>query len=349
MAHLFRLFLFCFPLIVFGQEVQINSGSYHEPYHTTYRFNDQFKADTYSRFYLGSASLYKERKVKTVKILEYNRIVWMAELDRAGTVLKTGQNHNGYFRTEEAFATDSSLLTVTAHYLESRCVRIDSVFRSYIVYPGDTIIRFTRATRKTHKSGSLINQQNTYYNEHYLNVAKPAAIAWISSFDVEGTTISGDYTPEVYFSDPLKTDYDDSVLYLSKVEKSDEDLSILTDRGVTGVEFEQVDNDAFCRDYRGGSEIVYLTEGEDFDEPSELVANWYCEGGSVHSNDYELNTVYDYTPNEKGLHASYFSNYYPPEEPAVVAKEELPPYLRVRRTTMPVKTVYYTFDYEYFD
>jgi|GEM_PF-5131745 len=356
MVHLFRTFLFCSvatPAI--AQEVQISQQG-QSFYVTSYRFNDAFEvADQDSPFYFGTSSaFYKEKKVKTVRVFpdRQQQASWVAEFDREGNVVKRGQRISSYFRTEEQFDTDTSAIAVFRYYDydQQHCLRTDSVITAYKTYrQGDSTICFARETRKIWKSGSLINQQNAYYNEHYLGVPKKTFYTF-SFADKDGKSLIDGYPPESYLEDPLKTTYDDTTFYLSLTEQSDGDCYLVTASGRTAFPFESITNPAFLNDYGSRDETHWLTDDENFNEPVEFNERMLCGYARYQHNEYESNTYYDYTLNERGLHATYFSSYYPPEE-ATAADQENQSNLqiRTRRTTTPVTVLQYRFEYEYFD
>lgn len=308
MTYLFRMFLFCFPVMAVGQEAVVNPSlsaqkelvvvfkSHMDYYYPSYRFSDKFAVPDFPvAFELGSTALYEEKKVKTIRVFDksYNDTVcWMAELDREGNLRKRGQRTgSNYFRTEEFTKTDTSAIIAVNYFDKLQVIRRDSIFLRYITYQqNDTVIHFTRSRKRSYKSGSVLNEQNTYYNEHYMGLTRMShSIVWNPE-------------AEAFFTDSLKTDYEDSVLYLSLIETVDSGLEGFADSGTTYLSSEELDHDPLRRDYGSFNDSFYLTEGENVEEPVTLLERWTC---SISAN-YPVSSFEGYTQNEKGLHSTYY-------------------------------------------
>ena len=174
-------------------------------------FNNRFYGFYQSEVKFGDAAFYKSKKVKSINVYsERKNKLYSFDLDIDGKVLKTGvQEH--YFKTSENYYDKDSLYcSVTCYWQGEVLVRTDTNRLKQMEWKrNDTLLFCSERELKTNKIGYLINEQNRYYNEQYLNkkikLENPPMM-----IHLEGE----DYTkPRIYLKKPFKTNYDSLKMY----------------------------------------------------------------------------------------------------------------------------------------
>ncbi len=366
----FLLLLLSFQSV--AQEVDIAYGQYmRSDYYYSPRFNDRYISNNYYSFSLQGTAFYQQKKVKRVEIIDpYSQLFWMIELDREGKILKTGIKGNPYFTTTQRMGNQETDTTITCYFQNDQLMKVDtSIVYVFRYTHGDTTVSFNRTITKTYKLGSLINEQNAYYNEKYLNKPLlleqeyPMLILPVFVVDRKGRLVAAKNDgPQVYLSEKLKADYDTSKLYLCQSNTVNSDLYATGDGGQTDLPLKQLQKHAFYKYCQSGAEINSFTDGEDFNEPSESHRAMFC--GSMLYNNYDYNATKEgYVHNENGLRDFMYSDFYPldtakteavkiPVDPNGLVIYQNPSafhYQSPKRVSTPERIILFRFRYEYFE
>lgn len=369
----FKLFLlFTVPLSGSSQELEIGNNNNYIPggYYLSYTFNQRYSFNDYFKFYLGSTGYYKLKNVKKMEVYDASgkTLFYLLELDTAGKILRTGQLGNQYFTTVEYIIGKSSeQASIVRCYQGNELMRADTnYYKEYHYKNTDTLISFSRRTYVTYKKGELINEQNAYYNENYLNkeitINNPILTTCLT-YDKRGKLIS-EKPDNIYLKKKLKTDYDTSLLYKCRIQIYDEGFYAMSDSGRNEILFENIAKHPFAKKWRSEDKKDCFTDGECFDEPSSLLQSMWC-GNSMYRYHESINAFsYGYTQNENGLHENYFTDFYPLDtnkvvpppvdslaraNSAIVFMQNPGFYSTPRRMSTPVRTINYIFKYEYFE
>jgi hypothetical protein len=359
------LLLVClFPLEFYSQELEIGTENYSPDFYINRGFANRYQSNYYSNYQLRSASEYKLKKVSKVELYDSNnQLCWMAELDTAGKITRSGIRGYYYFIVTGSYVNpDNSYTSVVQYFDHQKLVRLDTIISASFSYTNaDTSMHFSRRTHKIYKRGELINEQNEYYNEKYLN--KPVVIDRSSPFANIIYYGEDPNQPKVYLDKKLKHNYDSAKLYWCQDHIFDHDFYATSGSGHADIHPEKLKKHPFGKKYMSKDQKKYFVDGEAFEEPSEYQEAMRCGSYYYHMEHRDDGVVYGYTRNEKGLQDNFYSDYYPVDTSKVAeAVPETSAGTKLvavtidgygvplqRRLPTPVRTVLYTFKYEYFE
>jgi hypothetical protein len=295
------LFICVFPPVIYSQELEIATNHYSPDFYVDHGFSNRYQVNYYSDYSLPRTSHYKQKKVKKVELYNtYNQVCWMAELDTAGKITKSGIRGYYYFIVTESYiGPNKEYITITKYFDQQKLVRADtSVSVRFSFQRADTAMSFTRTTHKIYKRGELINEQNIYYNETYLN--KPVLASSNSPWVMISLYGEDPDKPKVYFKEKLATHYDTAKLYYCQTKTFDHDFYASVDSGAADLRLEQIATHPFVKKYRNNEEANYFVDGESFEEPSQYHEAMRCGSYYYHQQHQDDGFSYGYTTNEKG-------------------------------------------------
>lgn len=364
------LLLLFFPFYGNTQELEIGINNYSNPgYYSTYTFNKRYNPIEYTQFSLHSTAYYALKNVKKMEVYDHtgSTLYFLLELDSLGKTVRSGTKSNHYFTVVENFTDEKNGSgTICKYFEKENLMRIDTNFYKEFTYKNaDTSISFGRRTYITYKKGALINEQNDYYNETYLNkevIINNSFEINIQVYDKKGNLVS-EKQDNIYLKKKLKTDYDTSTLYLCKTEVYDDGFYATSDSGRNEILFEKITKHPYAKQWRKNDKKDCFTDGECFHEPSSLMQSMWCGSAMYRQNEYYSSHNYGYTQNENGLHENFFTDYFPPDTSKVIPQPvdsialtnsvlTISPYPfqnYQRRMSTPIRTINYVFRYEYFE
>ena len=332
-----KFFLIIFlttPFISYSQEIEIYKNEHTSYYNHNWlqmrrKFNDRFVYK--DNFILKSTALYKLKKVNKIEVYDSNNdLCWMAELDTAGNILKKGSLSSNYFITNETLnKNEHGHSLITSYFYNQKLIRVDTTVISLFSFKkADTIINFTRTQVMIYKNGSLINEQNDYYNKLLIN--KPIKYKPIITYNF----IKIKNKQANSFKKKFRTNYDTSIFYKCLIQTYDNDFSSTIDSGKTNIEYKKLRKHPFVKNYRSKDSKKCISDGERFEEPTEFIRiNTYRCGTAIYNEmEYSKHISKGYNLNEFGLHESYFNSYRHEDNTIISEKYNL-----------------YTFKYKYFE
>lgn len=351
--------LFLFQPIVFSQQIQLSENPFVYSYtHPSPAFANNFMYDQHLSFSLRNTDDYKKQRVKQVEVyaLYYDNeaLRYRVVLDTAGIILETRTKGMRYMISYREDRTIENQTTQIRKYYEGEeWIRTDSTiqeFRNYI--HGDTTMHYQKLTTYKYYKGSLLNTQNAYYNENYLNVEiHPEAYPPLVHFWVDEIESS------VYLTHALPTDFEEDSIYAY----SEELISYNYYGGIKDQDFtlEIAKDHPFMKSYATDNSSEYFVSGAEFIEPRWQEESMWC-GNSLYSQQhYYDGRVSGTSYLDNGLISEIWEDYYPEDpnpKPREVEENEDPNVLRIEdvyegwvpRLDTAVRTIKYRFDYEYF-
>ncbi|MEI7979299.1 MAG: hypothetical protein WCI53_10680 [Bacteroidota bacterium] len=322
------------PFISYSQEIEIYKDEHTSYYNPNWlqmrlKYNDRFVYK--DNFILKSTALYKLKKVNKIEVLNENNVLcWMAEFDTAGNILKKGSLSSNYFITNETVnKNEHGHSLITSYFYNQKLIRVDTTVISLFSFKkADTMINFTRTQVTIYKNGSLINEQNDYYNKLYIN--KPIKYKPINTYNI--IKIKNKLANS--FNKKFRTNYDTSTLYKCLIHTYDNDFSSTIDSGKTNIEYKKLRKHPFVKNYRSKDSKKCISDGECFEEPTEFIRinNFRCGTAIYNEMEYSKRISKGYNLNEFGLHESYYNSYR--HEDNLIISE---------------KYILYTFKYKYFE
>lgn len=362
--QIYIIFILFLPIICFSQQARIGyindiSGiGYSFTYHSKFLISNKGPV-----FFDNNTEFYQSKKVKQVEIInDYDQVLWVLKLDPSGQISTIGKRNNGYFveNTENKFS-DKEYTKITRYYNYSRTqlLRIDSTTYLTREYNnGDSIIGYSFIYNRSYKSGSLINDQNRYYNSKYLNKEIDPNVFSYKVLVSDALIIENN----VYFKDPFKTDYDSLELYLSLSERRIENTFGYLKSNGNSFEIENSEH-PFLKNQEMLDFRHCHTDGESFNEPT--FTNY--QSVSIDNTNYEYNNGYKkgYDYNDSGLITEHYTNYYPEDKEATIQAKKLAAvekqtnnfateaagrvyYQNVIRQKEPIRKETYYYRYEYY-
>lgn len=322
------------PFISYSQEIEIYKDEHTSYYNPNWlqmrrKFNDRFVYK--DNFILKSTALYKLKKVNKIEVFNENNVLcWMAEFDTAGNILKKGSLSSNYFITNETVnKNEHGHSLITTYFYNQKLIRVDTTVISLFSFrKADTIINFTRTQVMIYKNGSLINEQNDYYNKLYIN--KPIKYKPIYTYNI--VKIKNKLANS--FKKKFRTNYDTSIFYKCLIQTYDNDFSSTIDSGKTYVEYKKLRKHPFVKNYRSKDSKKCISDGECFEEPTEFIRinNFRCGTAIYNEMENSKRISKGYNLNEFGLHESYYNSY---------RHED--------KTFISQIDILYTFKYKYFE
>lgn len=279
----------------------------------SFRFNDRYTMGPDVGVLLKGGSFYRSKNVK--KILVYsnnNKLAYLIELDTAGNIITSGFKTSFYFTTTSIRKATDPHIYVQSYYKDSILMRTDSLFSKEITYRHyDTIMRFSHKEQVIYKTGSLLNEQNDYYNTTYLH----KRIEEKNLFRIRRRNVVGIKTKRhVFLSRKLPVDFETQRLYVTC--KSIEVSIFTANKDGLDIDTLKLAKHPFYRSYHPKREIKNLVSGEDFYEPSHYEEPWDCGSGRRYKQ--QESPIYGFTSGANGLYDTYYREYYPYETDTVL-------------------------------
>jgi hypothetical protein len=300
------ILLLLFPYDMMGQQLRVEVPSAMPPTFNYSAFDRQFQAEASMVVVEGSPAFYSERHIREITARSMDSsIFWKVQLDTAGKVTFRGYRGDYFYITEQykSNALSDTDTIITGYYRQERLMRLDTVITIRYSYDhADTIIKFASTNTISYYRGSLLNEQNQYYNGRYLH--KKIANG-IGAIPFPGGRPGRKH---VYLHKRLRTDYNDTMLYLSSKQlnygyfnASVNDTFLLTRDTLS-------DHPYVRRYYRKNKGTAYV-DGGLFREPHIYGTSWVCGTGLHQMAERSRRTRYGYTTNNSGLYDSFYSDY----------------------------------------
>jgi len=196
---------------------------------------------------------------------------------------------------------------VQSYYKDSVLVMTDSTFSKEIIYRHyDTVMRFTDIEQRRYKAGSLLNEQNDYYNKNYLR----KRIGETNRFRIRWRNIFGIRSKRhVFLWKELPVNFDTQRLYIT--HKRIEENGFTANNNGLGLDTLSLAWHPFYLSYHPVRHIENYVSGEDFYEPTYYEEPWSC--GSDRRYVHQESPTYGFTLDTNGLYNTYYSEYYPYE------------------------------------
>ena len=221
---------------------------------------------------------------------------------------------------------------------------------------------------KIHKSGEVINEQNTYYNEKFYN--KPSNIEGqlgrvLATVDNKGKVIKTDTFDGIYLRKKLKTSYDNGKPYFCVQKKFDDEVYANKDSGGIEIDRKFLKRHHSVKTRRPNMDQKLFVDGEDFNEPVDIRPPMFCRHSQGYGQMQNLESRYEgftQTLDKNGLYDSVFYFYYPPilqvtppswrscqsEFRQVFMDPYYTYYPEPKRSKIPERRLEYVIRYEYF-
>ncbi|WP_124636074.1 hypothetical protein [Taibaiella sp. KBW10] len=180
------------------------------------RFEQRYEPYEDFRFIVyAHNTFYSERKVKQVQIYKAadSSLLFQLELDRAGQINSEGRKTPFCFKTEyyPQMGQQGKNVQKTIYTIEEGIIRIDSSFTTTdTLLQNDTLVVCHTNHTYISKSGKLLNEANTFYNQKYLG--KKVAFSGPYKNFFGKTKFSMD-KKHVLLRQKLKQNYADDQLY----------------------------------------------------------------------------------------------------------------------------------------
>lgn len=275
-------------------------------------FDDRFRGPMYENYELKSTDYYRDQHVKSMSVYNsYNKLYRYWEFDTAGVITVRGRQN--FYYTENIYKTvkPGEFLEVSRYFSApgGSLVRCDSILRKYNRFTfSDTVIGWTNYRITVYKIGSLINEQNTYYNTRYYNkkvVVHDAGLGVGSTVDEEGQFEEINPGGHVFIKKPLRSDYNKDQLYKCSYFYTDEGFYASCNNGNKDLTQMQVYYHRLAKEFNRHTKKQNFTDGEWFDEPSEMEYPMEC--GNRRDNGPQ--PWLTYSKNERGLYDTCFLRY----------------------------------------
>lgn len=308
------LILLLYPVLLFAQEEPINiyrndglsSGLNYNS------FSKRFDPRAYMNVQVMNPEYYHQRKIKKVELIQNDGgVFYSVEFDRKGSILEEKRKGNHYsISYRQRTDTFNKLDTLIQHYFsEEVLMRSDTFMTKYYSYRHkDTLFSFSRQYRICWYNGALINEQNNYYNQQYLNKKiKPN----------QGHGITYDMSPlsgkkakfHIYLHRKLKTNYDSSKTYPYSSETIDINFSAAADSGRRALTMEQIKSHPFVKQYASKNRRDCKADGACFQEPVFYFQSYSCGTGRYEAQQTHMRTSYGFTSRPDGLYDTFYSDY----------------------------------------
>jgi hypothetical protein len=329
------------PVLALSQQLAVSARNGVLTWSHYNAFDKHFLHNDYMQVYFYSADFYKARKIKKIELINNDKsIFWQMELDTSGRTVQLGRAGLYYFITEQKHSDSHQSIdtVITSYFLQTKLMRIDTeITTRYSYHHADTTISFDRIYTINRYNGALLDEQNAYYNEHYLN-KKLSQQQYAGAISI---TRSSKKETHIYLHKRLKTDYDSSKLYLNKIETKDVTFIASIDSGKRGLGPEQLKKHPFVKQFQRTDHKDCFTSGSDFVEPHFYYETYICGTGMHQMQERVARTSYGYSSNKDGLYETYFSTYHNDDE------FRFPPDTARKSATLE-RTVLLRFQYEYF-
>ncbi|MFA6150149.1 MAG: hypothetical protein WC716_02435 [Chitinophagaceae bacterium] len=308
------LILLLYPVLLFAQEEPINvyrneglsSGlSYNS-------FSKRFDPQAYMNVQLMKPEYYHLRKIQKVELIQNDgSVFYSVEFDRSGRILEEKRKGNYYtisYRQHTDTVNNRDTL-IQQYFSEDVLMRSDTFMTKYYSYRHkDTLISFSRQYSNIWYNGGLINEQNSYYNQQYLNKKIKPNQGYGITYDM--SPLSGKKSKfHIYLHRKLKTNYDSSKTYPYSSEILDINFSAAADSGQRTLTMEQVKGHAFVKQYTSKNHRDCKADGACFQEPVFYFQSYTCGTGRYEAQQTRMRTSYGFTNRQDGLYDTFYSDY----------------------------------------
>ncbi len=271
-------------------------------------FNSHFGGQPITSFELKDVHLYKVKKVKKIFVFSKDSILLqVTELDSSGEIIREGNYDGEYFQVRSSVGKNPSISSVT-YYLNNRLIRTDTTIQEGGEFnKDDTLMLYNRLERYEYKTGELLNQQNSYYNEQYywkpIRVnRKGTHITYRNRFRMKPRYI-------VFLKKKFPTNFDSLKVYPSSIGIY---ATFYAQKGNLPIDTAAYRTHSFFKSHPPIQKTTFLIRGQSFREPHLYFnSDRGYECGNHDYSDYPTFEGHDWTYNEMGLQDTYFSRYYP--------------------------------------
>ena len=312
-----------YPQVISAQsqlQIQKNDVGYGSRSNPT--FNDRYHQFYHTSYVIDKTDYYKQKRVK--KLLLYdsysNALTFMVEFDSTGKVIKRGILGVRYFIvTISDTDANNTRRNITNFYQNEELVRTDTTFieDKYFTYK-DTVYTFIQTITRSYKCGSLINEQNTYYN--LLGIHKAPKYLWHSkrpmrylrnylvteigklTYRSSGINKKSEYVVHKHWRKKFANNFVSDSLYLC-LDKADYQ--------VTGYILDSTKHLILSNHKKFDSilkqnKVSFKIPGENYIEKTISYTPMYCGFARSQEQEIESITTYKYSENANGLHETYF-------------------------------------------
>jgi hypothetical protein len=331
-------FLFC-PLLLFSQQapitVYVRNGT--SPGFNYNAFARRFQEESYMNVQLLNTALYHQQHIRKVELFHANdsSLFYSVTFDSNGRVLEERKKAN-YFLISTQRRTDSIQhidTLVQNYYRQSKLLRCDTLITQFFQYQqADSSISFSRQYNSIWYNGQLVNEQNEYYNQQFLNKKINPNKSHNMVYDI---AYGSKPKAQVYLQRRLKTNYDSSKMYNCIRAIQDINFYASTDSGKKALDRIHLKNHPFAKKAGSKDQRKYQTEGADFNEPIFVYDSYVCGTGRYRAQQILARTSYGYTTRPDGLYDTFFTDYHPGEgDYFQISKQTAQPQASVQRSPL---------------
>ena len=351
----------------YGDQIEIIKKS-NELYSGSFAYskiyNDQFSEGGPYSFKVGNTGIYKNRKVKKVRVHNTEgELMFYCLLDSNGKVFEKGWQGQNYFVIYEIYQYDIyNYTTVTKYFKNNWLMKLDSVSGYYQDYKNaDTSLYYSRTNRTHYLLGEIMNERNAYYNEKFFDKKIEAdpnnlAISPLLMLPLK----------QKYYSKKFKTDYQEGKLY--KNSHAIYTTGFHHYNRQTELNRDIINWHPFFKDVSKSDVNEFYVDGANFTEPRKTYERMYC-GYSLNRNRYRSDNgvSYRYCKRADGLYDYYYLNYYAEDTTKIPTKKigneavidtvynslsvkviESSQHKYIRRVTVPETTELFRFSYDFY-
>lgn len=308
-------------------------------------FAKRFTDLNFLRVHISQPDYYHQRKIKKLELFQRNSILFYSvAFDSNGKILVETRKGT-YFYISKQNRTDSIRqrdTLILSYVRDSILMRIDTIVTQHYQYQSkDSLITFSRQQSSIWYLGALINEQNDYFNQHFLN--KKIALNQGNGIGYAAVNRSGKkITHRIYLHRRLKTDFDSSRLYPFIQEVNDINFSAYKDSGRKQLNLVELKGHPFVQQWAAKNRKDYMTKGIDFQEP--IFMHYYtgCASGVYRAQQTRERTSYGFTSRQDALYDTFYSEYYDGEENYVRGNEG-------RQRNKTERSTILNFRYSYFE
>jgi len=273
-------------------------------------FDDRLQHQPQHKPVISTPSFYKEKKIKKIMIYADDTLLMhLLELDTAAKFVRQAFFDGIYLKDSWSKGVNPHINTVS-YFEKHRLIRTDTVIRTNFYYRSkDTLMSFAWEEERTYKAGSLLNQQNRYFNQNFLD---SPIVAPKLSLTGNRTEKSATET-KIYLTEKIPIDFDSLRLYLASRSL---DVNYFQANKINGnilIDTLLLKKHAFYRIYNKSHQKKTFVAGEDFVEP-EIYATDSNSSQGLQSGDTGKSSDYDFTTNENGLYNAWYHITQEPEK-----------------------------------
>lgn len=255
----------------------------------------------FEKIFIAGTELYYKNKVHHIQVKSpEGYIKYEAALDRSGQcIFETYPLREAQLEICYTYNEEGKPMIKVEHYNRKglTCIIDSTVYTYHRQQVGDTLITFTHVAKSRYKIGSLLNEQNTYYDERFYN--KPLIIREAYDRSVQADS------PKIYLDKLLRQDYEPGRYYRCSVQGYDEQLNIIQN----GQEYKASPSDLqgkFQAYFHPIPTLQYFEDGASFEEPvSADNSIGVCGTGMATMQQGRNTQAYGFDTLSNGLYSAY--------------------------------------------